>query len=316
MVGNKPEGSVGATPVPGMAGRFCCGGMETVGLGIVVFDATTLSRADPVNDNAPEAVALAEICTSPPTAANEPTFTVTCSSSAWPAGRSPTSHVEPRSAGQTVNFGAPMERAEATLACTLVPVAAALVLHTQMAKVAVRPAFTSPELEKDSTRTQSCEVLLAGGDFVGELGVGVGLGDVWVGVGVGVGVGVDELADGDDDELPDGEGDCAPDPDVLGLDDGLGLAEWLTDGEVLGDADLLLLAERLGEADGLLRPDLPGAAVGLPLSADLLGVADALVRPDPPGDAEADADTLALSVAGPITAAVSAAFFGTDGHKE
>jgi hypothetical protein len=181
----------------------------------------------------------------------------------------------------------------------LIPVPAPFVLHTQMAKVAVWPALTSPELEKDSTRTQSCGVLWAGGDFVGELGVGVGLGDV----GVGVGDGLDEVADGDDDELPDGEGDCAPEPVVLGLDDGLVLAESLGEGEVLGEADALLLAEPLDEADAL------------PL-ADLVGVADALVRLDPLGVAEADADALALRVAGPITAAVSAALLGIDGHDE
>jgi len=80
-VGNKPEGSAGDTPVPGMAGKFCCAGIVTVGLGILALGSTTLSRADPVNDNACAPVALADISTSSPRVANAPTFTVACSSS-------------------------------------------------------------------------------------------------------------------------------------------------------------------------------------------------------------------------------------------
>jgi hypothetical protein len=150
----------------------------------------------------------------------------------------------------------------------LTPTLAALVLHTQMAKVAVRPALTSAELEKDSTRTQSCGVLRGCGDFVG---LGVGLGDVGVGVGVG-GAGLDELTDGV--ELPVVEGDFASELDVLGDEEGLTPADWLSEGEALGKADALLPAELL-------------------LRAKPLGEADVL-RLDLPGDAEADADSPGL----------------------
>lgn len=284
-VGNKPEGLAGETPVPGMGGRFCCGGMLTVELGMLAFAATTLSRADPVNDNAPAAVALADICTSSPSAAKEPTFAVASNSSTWPDARTPTLHVEPCGSGHTVNFAAEMYGAEATLACTLAALLAALVLHTQMAKLAVRPALTSPELEKDSIRTQSCGVLwaLCGVGDVVELGVGDGL-DVldWVGVGGG---GLDELAAGDD--ALDAEGDCAFDEDALGVDEGVVLAESLDDGEVLGDAlaeaelVLVMLAEPVGEADVVL-------------AAEPVGEAEVVLVVDSLADAEADAYSLAL----------------------
>jgi hypothetical protein len=123
-------------------------------------------------------------------------------------------------------------------------------------------------------------VLWAGGDLV-ELGVGVGVGDL-----------LDELGDGEGDvelvalsvggdELPDG--DFAADSVVLGVDDGLAPAVWLGEGEALGEADL----EALGEADLLLL-----------LLAEPLG----------------DADVLLLR--GPLTTAVSTAFFGSDEHVE
>jgi len=251
-VGNRPDASAGETPVPGMGGRFCCGGMLTVEFGIVAFAATTLSRADPVNDNAPLAVALADICTSSPSAANEPTFTVASNSSTWPDARTPTSQVEPCGSAHTVNLGAAMNGAEATLACTLAALLAARVLHTQMAKFAVWPALTSPELEKDSIRTQSCGVLCAlcgGVDFV-EVGVGDGLGDVLDGVGVG---------DGALDVL-DAEGDCAFEEEALGVDAGVVLVDELDEGKVLAEADLVMVAEPLGEADLVMVAEPPGEA--------------------------------------------------------
>jgi hypothetical protein len=282
-VGNKPEASAGETPVPGMGGRFCCGGMLTVEFGIVAFAATTRSRADPVNDNAPAALALADICTSSPRAANEPTFTVASNSSTWPDASTPTSQVEPCGPGHTVNFAAAMYGAEATLACTLAALLAAWVLHTQMAKFAVWPALTAPLLEKDSIRTQSCAVLwaLCGGEVV-ELGVGDGSGDVLDGVGVGDG-GLDELLVGEDVLVA--EGDCALEEEVLGLDEGGVLAEELDEGEALGDALAEVLAEVLADADPVLV-----------MLAEPVGAADLLL--------------------GVRLAAVSTAFFGSDEHAE
>jgi len=70
-----------------------------------------------------------------------------------------------------------MYRAQATFALTLTPWLAALVLHTQTAKVASLPGLTVDEVEKDCTRTHSCAVA-GDGDGLGELlalGLGVGL---------------------------------------------------------------------------------------------------------------------------------------------
>jgi hypothetical protein len=290
--------------------------MLTVEFGILTFAATTRSRADPVNDNAPAAVALADICTSSPSAANEPTFTVASNSSTWPDARTPRSQVEPCGLGHTVNFAAAMYGAEATLACTLAALLAARVLHTQMAKFAVWPALTSPGLEKDSIRTQSCGLLWARcGDFV-ELGVGDGLGDVLVGVGVGDG-GVDELFVGDD--VLDAEGDCAFEEEALGFDEGVVPAEELDEGEVLGDAlaeaALVMVAEPVGEAELVMVAEPVGEAE-LVLVAEPLGETDAVPRVDVLADAEADAESLALWLRGVSIAAASTAFFGSDEHAE
>lgn len=144
-----------------------------------------------------------------------------------------------------------------------------------MANVAVLPDLTSPEVEKDSTRTQSCgvlRVLWGGGDLV-ELGEGDGFGDL-VPDGVGEGDGEVELV-----ALSVGgevlDGDFAPESEVLGVDDGLALSVWLgevealadadfealgdADFEEVGEADLLLLAEPLGDADPLLRGSMIAA---------------------------------------------------------
>ena len=152
----------------------------------------------------------------------EPTLTVACSSSSWPVARRPISHVEAFGSGHTENFAVPINGAETTLACTLTPLLVALVLHTQIANVAVRPDLTSLELEKDSTLTQSCGVLCGGVDLV-ELGVGDGLGDLLLdGLGDGEGdVGLDELSVGDVELL---DGDCVAEPEALGVDDGLDVA--------------------------------------------------------------------------------------------
>ena len=120
---------------------------------------------------------------------------------------------------------------------------AALVVQTQITKLALWPTVTFADDEKDCTRTHSCAA--------------VGEGDVLgVGVGVGVGVGLGEVLDegdglgllddglGLDDAEPVGEAE--PELVVVGLEDGL--AFLLTDGDGLGDPDLLL-ADLLGEAD-------------------------------------------------------------------
>jgi hypothetical protein len=149
------------------------------------------------------------------------------------------------------------------------------VLHTQTANVAVWPDLTSPEVEKDSTRTQSCGVFLVlwGGGDLDELGEGDGLGDLLDVLGVGDGdVELDELSLGGD-EVPDG--DFAEEPETLGETDGLALAVSLGDGEALAEADLLLL---------LLAEPL------------------------------ADAESLAPWLRGSLIAAVSTAFFGSDEH--
>jgi hypothetical protein len=122
-------------------------------------------------------------------------------------------------------------------------VLAALVVQTQITKLALWPTVTFADDEKDCTRTHSCAA--------------VGEGDVLgVGVGVGVGVGLGEVLDegdglgllddglGLDDAEPVGEAE--PELVVVGLEDGL--AFLLTDGDGLGDPDLLL-ADLLGEAD-------------------------------------------------------------------
>jgi hypothetical protein len=130
-----------------------------------------------------------------------------------------------------------------------------LELQTQITNVAVCPAFTSEELEKDWTRTHSWATAGFFLGFVEELGVGVGLG-VLLGVGLAVGLGllvgffVDELGDG------------------VALADAL--VEALGEGEVL--ADLLGSALELGELVGL-ELELAGTicSVSDAMSTEFLG---------------------------------------------
>lgn len=106
-VGNRPDGLLGDTPVPEMAGSVA-GDKEMDGtVGVVVDDTATTSVADPENDFAPLADAVAVICTCSPSAALALTGTTACSSSAWPRDRLPTSQVVPCATGQTVNRGVP-----------------------------------------------------------------------------------------------------------------------------------------------------------------------------------------------------------------
>jgi hypothetical protein len=108
-VGKSPDGLVGDTPVPEIAGRLVPGGKLAPAdeLGMTVFALTTTSAAVPWNDRAPEAVASAEMRTCPPTRAVDRTPTLACNSAAWPTGRFPSRHVAPFGSGHTVNFGVP-----------------------------------------------------------------------------------------------------------------------------------------------------------------------------------------------------------------
>jgi hypothetical protein len=94
-VGNSPDGSVGETPGPEIPSWLMPGGKLTEELGIGVLAVTTTSEAVPLKDRAPEAVALAEMRTSPPTVALDRTRTLTSSSTARSTGKDPTAHVAP-----------------------------------------------------------------------------------------------------------------------------------------------------------------------------------------------------------------------------
>jgi len=192
--------------------------------------------------------------------------------------------VAPLATGQTLNLGESMNSAGAMWALTEIPVLFALVLHTQMTKLAVCPALTSDEVEKDCTRTQSCGVFLPGAGEVGVplgVGVGVGVGALELGSGLGLGVVLaglwvaDELGVGDElvAELPDGEGEDVSEAEVLGLEGSL-LADVLPEDDALDDAALLLVTDLLGD-DEVLADDLAL------LVADVLAVADALRLADP-----------------------------------
>jgi hypothetical protein len=104
-VGNRPDGSVGDTPVPDIDGRSVPVGKLEEELGMDVLAATTTSEAVPLKDRAPEAVASAEMLTRAPTPAAFRTRTLACSSAAWPTGKVPTSHVAPSDWGHTVKAG-------------------------------------------------------------------------------------------------------------------------------------------------------------------------------------------------------------------
>ena len=172
----------------------------------------------------------------------------------------------PLATGQTLNLGESMNSAGAMCALTETPVLVALVLHTQMTKLAVRPALTSDEVEKDCTRTQSCGVFLPGAGEVGVplgVGVGVGVGALLLGSGLGLGdvlAGLcvaDELGVVDElvAELSDGAGEEVSEGEVLGLDEGSTLTDALREVDALDEAALLLVTDLLGD-DEVLAEDL------------------------------------------------------------
>jgi hypothetical protein len=252
-VGNRPDGSVGETPVPEIAGRLVPGGKLTGAdeLGMAVFAATTTSDAVPVNDRAPEAVASAEMRTCRPTVAADRTGTLACSSAAWPTGRSPTGHVALFGSGQTVNVGAPTYRPPPVLARTDTARLVAFVDQTQITKVASWPGLTSPAPERGWIRTHSCGVTFLGFGL-GELGFGLGELDVGLGFGVGVAVelgvvvevGVGVVVVEVDDEALDEDEEVAAEVDAVGLDEGLTLSDLRDDADLNRDADELASAAR------------------------------------------------------------------------
>jgi hypothetical protein len=103
-VGNRPDGSLGDTPVPDIDGRSVpAGRLEELGMDVLA--ATTTSAAVALKDRAPEAVASAEIVTRTPTPAASLTRTDASSSAAWPTGKVPTAHVAPSGWGHTAKAG-------------------------------------------------------------------------------------------------------------------------------------------------------------------------------------------------------------------
>ncbi len=108
-VGKRPDGSVGEMPVPEIVGSGPDPGSVISGLvGLVAGFTTTTSVAEPDQESAPFADALADTCTCSPSAALDRTCTVASSSAAWPTGRLPTLQVAPLATGQTLNLGEPM----------------------------------------------------------------------------------------------------------------------------------------------------------------------------------------------------------------
>jgi hypothetical protein len=141
------------------------------------------------------------------------------------------------------------------------------------------------EAAKDSTLTQSCGVfVLSGGGDLLELGVGVGLGDLLDELGDGEGdVVLDELSVGGDELLG-----LASDPEALGLDEGLALAEPVDDddalGEALGDAEPELLLDADAEADSLalrLPVSMMAAVTTVPFGSDEHAGLEVCGRPAP-----------------------------------
>jgi hypothetical protein len=240
--------------VPGIAGSTSGTGSvtdEPLVPGVAV--STTTSVVEPENEDAPGADACPVTCSSSPRLAWAFTGTVASSSSACPTARLPTLQVAPLADGQTVNLSAPRSGAAATWPFTTTPVLAALVLHTQITKLAVVPAWTSDAEDSDWTRTQSCGVIWpAGGDVGDVLGDGDGL------------VGVLELALGSGLALGEEDGDVDDELSVggaVGVSVGDGLELSVGDGEGVSVGDGLELSVgdavevSVGEAVGVSASD-------------------------------------------------------------
>jgi hypothetical protein len=215
---------------------------------------------------------------------------------------SPSLQVLPSATGQTENEGTPRSSADATESVTVTPLLAALELQTQTANVAVCPALTSDELEKDWTRTHSWATVFFFGFGEGEeLGVGVGFA-VFVGEGLGLGLEVDffellgvgvGVGDVLVDALPDvlGEGEALV--DLLGSE--LELAEAL--GLELEDAARLCPATIWSVSDAM-RTEFLGTDEQAALT---IGCVTELV-------ARASPDMLAAKKANPVRAPITTGF--------
>jgi hypothetical protein len=243
------------------------------------------------------------------------TGTPASSSSACPAGIAPSLQVLPSAIGHTLNLGAPRYSADATESVTLTERLDVLELQTQITNVAVCPALTSEELEKDWTCTHSWATVGFFLGFAEDVGVGVGFGfgvllgdglgeDFFVdelGVGVGffvdvlsVGVGSDDL---DGDALDDAEGEAELLAEALGL--ALELADLL--GRALELADLV----GAGDLAGTIKAVSDAARVEFfgtdPQAALTIGPAAELV-------ARASPDMVAIKKANPLRAPITTGF--------
>jgi len=294
-VGNRPDGSVGETPVPDIAGSVVPGGKVVDELGMVVLAATTRSEAVPLNDRAPVAVASAEMCARSPAVAVDRTGIRACSSAAWPTGNVPTAHVALPGSGHTVNVGVPTKRPPLALARTDTARLVAFVDQTQITNVASCPALTSPAPESGWIRTHSCGVAFLGfglelGFGEEELGFGLGLEELGVGLGVVVELGLGVVVAGVDDAAPDEDVDA----EVVGLDDGLSLVDVA--GELADFVDFADLA--VVDDDGFNgdAEELASAAARSCLAA-LLAAAESTVLLGMSGHAELMTDWLLASAA-------------------
>jgi hypothetical protein len=154
-------------------------------------------------------------------------------------------------------LGAPRSGPAATCALTTTPVLAALVLHTQITKLAVVPASTSDAAETDCVRTHNCGVIWpAGGDVVDALGVGDGLAGVLALV-LGSGLGLGEEVGGGEDELSvgDGEGVSVGDGVEVSVGDGVEVS--------VGDGVEVSLLDSVGVSVGDAVEVSVGDAVGV-----------------------------------------------------
>jgi hypothetical protein len=250
-VGNRPAG-LPALPGSGSAGRggIDPGGRPTPwppapgGLAVPVGDSAVTAR-EPVAlpDSAFFPVAVAVSLTSSALVAAGSTAETAWSSSDWLAGSVPRAQDAPLACGQTVNFGAPMFLAAATLAVTVTEVLAPPALQTQTTKPAVCPAWTVAEPDSDWTWTQSFGSP-GEADGLGLVlfdGLGLGLGDEPEGVGVGVLIGL-------------GLGGGA-----LVVGGGAWLCGTVAVGEAIGPSDFggegTVLSEIVGVGSGAALPD-------------------------------------------------------------
>ena len=134
-------------PLPDSGGRLTGGSVvsplgDEVGDVLAVELAMTTSVAVLLKESADVPVALAVSFTCSPIEALLPTLTVASSSSTCCSGTLPMLHLAPAAFGHTLKLGEPRPVAEATRTLTATPLPAALVLQTQITKLARCPALT------------------------------------------------------------------------------------------------------------------------------------------------------------------------------